>query len=157
MIGAQALVTVLWALNVYMPAISSTWSQQGLWDTYYALCTPIEPPPGAHPQKYDRYCEESAIAYKLNWRGETYYTMNEVLPIRDDEEWDYFVEMNDGRCFYGIMEQSRVASFRNAVPAEQRTPSRRCRSSTPTTPLQSAAIVAERHARAAEEGGQPLP
>ena len=158
-IGAQALVTVLWALNVYMPAISSTWSQQGLWDTYYALCTPIDPPPGAHPQKYDRYCEESAIAYKLNWRGETYYTMNEVLPIRDDEEWDYFVEMNDGRCFYGIMEQSRVASFRNAVPAEQRDTVQEVPIINPdgSTEQERAAIVAERHARAAEEEGDDDP
>lgn len=119
-LGLQGVLFVLWALNVYMPAISSTWSQHGLWETYYHYCTRTTPPPGAHRLKQDRYCEDSAIAYKLNWRGETYFTMNEVLPIRDDEEWDHFIEINDGRCFFAIMEQSRVGSYRNALPADQR-------------------------------------
>ena len=109
-----------WALNVYMPTISSTWSQKGLWDTYYDLCTPGEPPPGTHQMKADRYCVDSIISYKLVWRGETYYSMNEVIPIREDADWTYFREHNDDRCYYALMERARVSSFRSAVPAEQR-------------------------------------
>jgi len=116
----NGLVFAVWALNVYMPMISPTWSQAGLWERYYALCTHVEPPPGAHPIKADWYCEESVISYKLNWRGETYYTQNEVIPIRDDDEWRFFIEQNGDRCFFGIMEHARVSAFRNALPAEQR-------------------------------------
>lgn len=116
----NGLGLAVWTLNVYMPTVAGTWSQKGIWDEYYARCTLIEPPPGTTWLKQDRYCLESAISYKLNWRGETFYTQNEVLPVRDDDEWNYFVEQNDGRCFYAIMEHGRVGTFRNALPAAQR-------------------------------------
>ncbi len=110
----------VWTLNVYMPIVAESWSQKGLWDAYYERCTRIEPPPGTSWIKADRYCMESAISYKLNWRGETFYTQNEVLPIRDDDEWRYFLDVNGDRCFYAIMEHSRIGAFRNALPAPQR-------------------------------------
>jgi hypothetical protein len=119
-LAVNGVAFAAWTLNVYMPTISPTWSQQGLWATYYERCTQVEPPRGTHPMKTGRYCEESAIAYELNWRGETYYTMNEVLPVADDEDWDYFMEGNGDRCFYAIMERSRLGGFRNALPAPQR-------------------------------------
>lgn len=117
---ATGVIFATWTLNDYMPSISNTWSQKGLWDRYYELCTQIEPPPRSTWLKDDRYCLESAISYKLNWRGETYYTQNDILPIRNDEEWAYFKEENGDRCFYAIMEHGRVSSFRNTLPAEQR-------------------------------------
>ncbi len=119
-LGANAFAFGWWALNDYMPTISESWSQKGIWDAYYDTCTRSEPPRGTHRLKAERYCQDSAISYKLNWRGETYYTMNEVIPIRDDEEWNYFIEQNDGRCFYAILERSRIAAFRSGLPAEQR-------------------------------------
>jgi 4-amino-4-deoxy-L-arabinose transferase-like glycosyltransferase len=109
-----------WTLNVYMPVVARSWSQGNLWQAYYDRCTLIEPPPGTSWIKADRYCLESAISYKLNWRGETFYTQNDVLPIRDDDEWNYFIEQNGDRCFYAIMEHSRVGGFRNALPSAQR-------------------------------------
>ena len=116
----NAFAMAHWALNVYMPGISSTWSQKGVWDTYYELCTPGDPPPGTHPMKAERYCVDSIITYKLVWRGETYYSMNEVIPIREDVDWNYFREHNGDRCYYALMERARVSAFRNAVPADQR-------------------------------------
>jgi hypothetical protein len=80
----------------------------------------MTPPPGSTWLKDGRYCEESAISYKLNWRGETYYTENDIIPIRNDEEWAFFKEQNGDRCFFGIMEHSRVGGFRSALPAHQR-------------------------------------
>ncbi|MCB9530260.1 MAG: glycosyltransferase family 39 protein [Myxococcales bacterium] len=114
------VATTVWALDVYMPTISSTWSQKGIWDTYYERCTPGTPPPGTHPLKADRYCVDSVISYKLNWRGETFYTLNEVLPVDDDAAWRYFIEQNGDRCFYAILERARISAFRSAVPADQR-------------------------------------
>ena len=113
-----ALASAGWTLNGYMATISPSWSQAGLWDAYYAQCTPTDPPPGAHPMK--RYCKEPAISYKLNWRGETYYTQNEIVPLADTEQVKYFVEHNDARCFYAIMERGRATAFRNDLPVGQR-------------------------------------
>jgi 4-amino-4-deoxy-L-arabinose transferase-like glycosyltransferase len=119
-LAIQGTLFAVWALNVYMPTISPTWSQKYLWDHYYEICTQVDPPDGAPAMKNGRYCMESAISYKLNWRGETYYTQNEILPVRDDKEWEYFLEVNGDRCFYAIMDHGRVNTFRNALPAEQR-------------------------------------
>lgn len=106
----------VFCLNIYMPAISSTWSQKGLWDAYYAQCTRIEGPPGAH--RFKKFCEEPAIAFKLNWRGETFYTQNEVMPMSKDNDFDYFLEQYGDETFYGIMEYSSFrGSFQRALPA----------------------------------------
>lgn len=115
MIFASGLAFAVFSLDVYMPGISSTWSQEGLWDAYYSQCTRTDGPPGAH--RFKRFCEQPAIAYKLNWRGETFYTQNEVIPIRDDDDWDYFIEQDGDQTFYGIMEWSRYrGGFQRALP-----------------------------------------
>jgi hypothetical protein len=67
-----------------------------------------------------RYCKEPAISYKLNWRGETYYTQNEIVPLADTEQVKYFVEHNEARCFYAIMERGRATAFKNDLPVGQR-------------------------------------
>ncbi|MFU8803504.1 MAG: ArnT family glycosyltransferase [Bradymonadaceae bacterium] len=104
------------SLNVYMPGISETLSQKNLWDTYYELCTEVEGPPGSDPRKH--YCDEPAIAYKLNWRGETYYTANEVVPIRSDADYDHFLEQTGDGGFYSIMQHSRFSGeFQRKLPA----------------------------------------
>jgi len=106
----------VWALDVYMPSIAVDWSQGYLWQTYYNLCTPISPPTGA--PDFKPYCAEPIVAYKLNWRGETYYTHNEVIPCEDDSDFQHFLDQNDGRSFYAIMQQGR--SFTSSLPSELR-------------------------------------
>ncbi|MFW5965968.1 MAG: ArnT family glycosyltransferase, partial [Persicimonas sp.] len=106
---------LIFSLDVYMPAVSSTWSQKGVWDAYYEQCTNTDGPPGAHWTK--RFCEEPIIAYKLNWRGETFYSRNEVIPIRDDDDFDHFIDEIGEDPFYGIMEMSRYrGQFRRELP-----------------------------------------
>lgn len=103
-------------LNVYMPRLSETWSQKGLWDYYYSVCKPTDGPPGADPRK--TFCEQPVIAYKLNWRGETYYSQNEVVPIRDDDDFDHFLTQVGDRTFYGVMEYGRYrGEFQRRLPA----------------------------------------
>lgn len=110
-----AVAFTVFCLDYYMPRISSTWSQKGLWDAYYSMCNRTDGPPGAHDFK--RFCEEPAIAYKLNWRGETFYTQNEVIPIRDDDDFDHFLAENEDATFYGIMEMSRFrGGFQRELP-----------------------------------------
>jgi 4-amino-4-deoxy-L-arabinose transferase-like glycosyltransferase len=115
-IFVTGMAFAVFCLDVYMPGISSTWSQKGVWDAYYEQCTRTEGPPGTH--RFKRYCEEPTIAFKLNWRGETFYTQNEVIPIRDDDDWDHFVEEIGDQTFYGIMEGSRFrGGFQSDLPA----------------------------------------
>lgn len=113
MLAGATLTFGLWTLHNYMPTISASWSQQGLWEQYYARCTPIEPPPNAHPMKV--YCEEPVISYRLNWRGETFFTQNEVVPIRNDEDWAYFQEVNSDACYYAMMDGGRARRFANVL------------------------------------------
>ena len=97
----------------------STWSQKGLWDHYYSLCTKAEGPPGADSRK--RFCEQPVIAFKLNWRGETFYSQNEVIPIRDDDDFTHFLSQIGSRTFYGIMEYSRFrGEFQRKLPANMK-------------------------------------
>ncbi len=133
-----ALGMTLFGLDVYMPTISSTWSQKGVWDAYYSHCDRLEVPEDPTERQklcsergdwgiceyYDdkkRYCEQEAIAYKLNWRGETYYTQNEVIPVRDDDDWDAFVDRRDDEPFYGIMQRGRYhGGFKRSLPSKLR-------------------------------------
>ena len=133
-----ALGMAIFGLDVYMPTISSTWSQKGVWDAYYRHCDRLEVPsdPGEREQicaetgnwsiceHYDdkkRYCREEAIAYKLNWRGETYYTQNEVIPVRDNDDWDAFIKRQKEEPFYGIMQRGRYhGGFKRSLPSNLR-------------------------------------
>ena len=116
LICGGALGMTLFSLNVYMPGISSTMSQQELWDRYYEICEPKNPPPEA-VSRTEHFCEEPPIAYKLNWRGETYHTSNQVRPVRSDDDWEVFVdEIGDG-TFYGIMQHHRFdGEFQRQLP-----------------------------------------
>lgn len=149
-LGASTLGFTLWLLHGYMPAITPSWSQQGLWDVYYSRCTPIPSPPNAHPLK--RYCEEPVISYRLNWRGETFFTQNEIVPIRSDDEWAHFLEMNDGACFYAIMDNGRTRAFIDAVPAELQPSVRKLTTSLEYPEL--AAADPELHARFVRQVGK---
>lgn len=118
--GVAGVGMALWTLNVYMPTISSTWSQKDLWDTYTTLCTPMEPPPRAHPMKH--YCLEPAVGYRLSWRGETFYTRNEIVPIPGDGDahWAHFLELNGPDCFYIFTFRFRLERLRNDLPPSLR-------------------------------------
>lgn len=117
LMGVGALVMAIFCLDIYMPTISHTWSQKGVWDEYYKRCTRVDGPPGHDEKK--RYCAEQALSYKLNWRGETFYTQNEVIPIREDHEFDYFLEQNKGKPFYAIMDRNRFKNeFQRKLPAQ---------------------------------------
>jgi len=136
MIFACGVGMAIFSLDVYMPEISSTWSQKGVWDAYYSHCDRLDVPEDRTRRRqycaetgrwniceyYDdkkRYCEQDAIAYKLKWRGETYYTQNEVIPIRDDQDWDSFIDRRDEEPFYGIMQRGRYhGGFKRGLPSQ---------------------------------------
>jgi 4-amino-4-deoxy-L-arabinose transferase-like glycosyltransferase len=113
LIVLSGLTLTVFCLDVYMPRLSQVWSQKGLWDYYYGACTST-----TGPDARKRYCAQPVIAYKLNWRGETFYTQNEVIPVRDDDDFDHFLANVGDGPFYGIMEYSRYrGEFQRRLPA----------------------------------------
>jgi hypothetical protein len=104
-------------LNPYMSRLSEIWSQKGHWDRYYELCTPDGP---ERVSRYSPVCKEKVIAYILNWRGENFYSGNEVIPIRENEDFPHFLkQVQPGETFYVITEMARWRSqFQQALPAE---------------------------------------
>ena len=106
-------------LDYYMPRLSLVWSQKGLWDAYYEQCTRVDGVVSSH--RFKRYCDEPVVAYKLNWRGETFYTQNEVIPIRDDDDFTHFLEQVGDGSFYSIIEMPRYrGEFKRKLPADKR-------------------------------------
>jgi len=119
MIVAASVGMSVYALNVYMPQYSAVWSQGELWKAYYAQCDEVDAPPGSDARK--TYCKQPIIAYKLNWRGENFYSHNLSIPIRDDDDFTHFLSEQKNEPFYGIMEMARFkGEFARKLPRELR-------------------------------------
>ncbi|MEM1348746.1 MAG: glycosyltransferase family 39 protein, partial [Myxococcota bacterium] len=116
---AASLGMSVYALHVYMPQYSSAWSQAKLWEAYYAQCDEVRAPPKSDVRK--TYCRQPIIAYKLNWRGENFYSHNLSIPIRDDDDFTHFLSQQKGETFYGVMEMARFkGEFARKLPQELR-------------------------------------
>jgi 4-amino-4-deoxy-L-arabinose transferase-like glycosyltransferase len=107
-VATRALVAVsvlfcAWGLNVYMVDLSEHWGIRDLAKRYYALRqSPDEP----------------LLAWQMNWKGENFYTGNRVYVFAETDnkrirEW---LEENEGRTAYVVLEHKRLASFRKLVP-----------------------------------------
>ncbi|GMV39219.1 MAG: hypothetical protein AMXMBFR64_09350 [Myxococcales bacterium] len=129
--GVSGLLTV-YVLNHYMPMLSTHWSQKYLFEAYYADCTPVaQPEPieqaftpvvasvglgavstylGAQPK---RVCDEDIVSWLITWRGETYYSNNEIRPVNKEATQfePYLKDFNKGRPFYVLMERGKDAAW----------------------------------------------
>ncbi len=135
-LGATATALAMWALSYYMPMLSPHWSQKYLFDSYYDTCTLQDNPPEiqeaytpllahigmeglARALGYEqkRVCAEDVISWRITWRGETYYSYNELLPIgKENEQFlPYLEEMNHGRPFYALMERGKMSGFESRL------------------------------------------
>ena len=114
-----------WCLDRYMPGIEHTWSQKGLFDSYYASCVPSSP--AQHTLSGRAICDQRLVAYKMNWRGETFHSDNRVIPLRNDEDFEYFLTLEEGkREFFALVEYSRLESqFKSKLSVDRRTKVRR--------------------------------
>jgi 4-amino-4-deoxy-L-arabinose transferase-like glycosyltransferase/cyclophilin family peptidyl-prolyl cis-trans isomerase len=139
MLAVLSVMLSMWSLNYYMPSLSPHWSQKYLFDSYYDTCTPVE-----NDEETDRayrpllaniglsglteylrgqqkkVCDEDVIAWRITWRGETYYSFNELQPIIKEKTQfkPYLEERNGGKKFYALMErgnESRLKSRLNAI------------------------------------------
>jgi len=92
-----------WGLNVYMVDLSGHWGIRDLAKRYYAL---------------RQGPDEPLVAWQMNWKGENFYTGNRVYVFAETDskrirEW---LEQNDGRKAYVVLERNRLDRFRKLVP-----------------------------------------
>lgn len=125
-LGIAGLWIGWWSIHDYLPTVAEHWSQKGLWDAYYADCTPFE---GGEddwarhmlrtamrvpnkPEMFPRArCAEPIIAYRMNWRGENFYSANTVLPAPETKHLKPFLdEWGTDKPFYLFTERSRIKS-----------------------------------------------
>lgn len=125
-LGLTAATLAVWSLNYYMPKLSPHWSQKYLFDSYYDTCTLVENPKEIE-EAYEpllfqtghnkRVCREDVISWLITWRGETYYSYNELKPINKEKPqfMPYLEEWNKGRKFYALMERGKKAGFESKL------------------------------------------
>jgi 4-amino-4-deoxy-L-arabinose transferase-like glycosyltransferase len=137
-VGLALLATAMtmWSLNYYMPMLSPHWSQKYVFDSYYDSCTRLknsaETEAAYRPLLADLgfeslarstgysekiVCEEDVISWLITWRGETYYSYNEVQPIEKEQPqfMPYLEERNHGEPFYVLIERGKVAGFKSKL------------------------------------------
>ena len=144
MLATLSVMLSMWSLNYYMPSFSPHWSQKYLFDAYYDTCTPL-----SNDEETDRayqplvaqlgfegvsdylrgqtkkVCDEDVIAWRITWRGETYYSFNELQPIIKEKTQfkPYLEDRNGGKKFYALMErgnEARLKSRLNAISSQLR-------------------------------------
>lgn len=97
-----------WSQTGYLYELSNRWTQARIFDAYFAACTPE---PGKLTHAGRPVCREDLISYKMNWRGETFYSENRVIPLLGDKEARYYVDSAAGkRRFFAIIEYTRLQS-----------------------------------------------
>ncbi|MCK6549963.1 glycosyltransferase family 39 protein [Myxococcota bacterium] len=103
-----ALVALLfgtWISHHHFNMLSPHWSQAHLFKTYYA----------------ERKGNEPIYAYQLNWRGETFYSRNRVLQVKEAGANERMRSLVDkpGREFI-ITEQSRFQTLKGVLSPDKR-------------------------------------
>jgi 4-amino-4-deoxy-L-arabinose transferase-like glycosyltransferase len=143
-----ALILAYFCIHEYLPKVSRHWSQEPLWEVYDQECTAFVIDPAqatddqiqayqSHllthtsrvPAQLDlfprKWCKEPIIAFRMNWRGETFYSSNTTIPILETkyfktlfESWGIWQEWQEGKEFFLFSERARVKSELNTnLPA----------------------------------------
>lgn len=136
-LGLTASAMAAWSLSYYLPSLTPHWSQKYLFDSYYDTCKQL-PQSDYVRDAYEpfvskigldfladhfrsepkRICEEDILAWLITWRGETYYSYNELKPIAKREHFQpYMEQMNGGRKFYVITEKGRQSTIKSEAKA----------------------------------------
>ena len=103
--AAMAILFATWISHYHFNMLSPHWSQYHLWETYYE----------------ERQGNEPIYAYQLNWRGETFYSRNTVLQVKESGANQRMRRLVDqpGREFI-ITEQSRFHTLKNVLSPDKR-------------------------------------
>jgi 4-amino-4-deoxy-L-arabinose transferase-like glycosyltransferase len=115
-LSSAAVVFTFYLLDHFMPTVAPSWSQKGPIATYY---------------RERSSPEERLIAYQLYWRGETFYTSNEIYEGPSEERTVFdqdgaddrlkdWVSRHRGRRTYFLYERHQESRIKNLLPAEAR-------------------------------------
>ena len=101
-----AVLFCAWGLNVYMVDLSDHWGFRDLAQRYYAA---------------RESADEPLVAWQMNWKGENFYTGNRVYVFAetDNKRIRAWLEKNEGRKAYFVLEHKRLESFRKLVPESE--------------------------------------
>jgi 4-amino-4-deoxy-L-arabinose transferase-like glycosyltransferase len=111
-----AVAFTYFLLDDYMRRTTPYWTQKGLIATYY---------------KMRRSPDEKLLVWQMYWRGENFYTQNEIyegpkeertifLGDRNFENLKAWMEKHRGRRVFFLVEQTRYSTLETAVPADAR-------------------------------------
>ena len=116
LVRAASIFFTWFLLDVYMRGVAPYWSQKDTIAAYY---------------KARRSPEERLIAYQMYWRGETFYTENEIYegPMEertvfdmdgaDEKLTEWLAHHHQQRVFF-LFERGRQAHLQSMLPAESR-------------------------------------
>jgi 4-amino-4-deoxy-L-arabinose transferase-like glycosyltransferase len=113
-LSCAAVLFTYFLLDGYMRAVAPYWSQKGPLAVYY---------------QNRRSPEERLIAYQMYWRGETFYTSNEIYegPTEDrtvfdqdgaDEKLKEWIARNRGHRAFFLFERGQLTRLRQMLPIE---------------------------------------
>jgi hypothetical protein len=121
MLGLVSVVAVAWTgfvLDKALVELSPHWAQKHVVATYYKERTGPEEP---------------LVAWQLYWRGENFYTRNEIydpkkpalektvfLGDRNSERLTEYLRTHGGRRVFFIVERARFETLRSLLPADAR-------------------------------------
>jgi len=94
-----------WISHHHFNMLSQHWSQGHLFETFYE----------------EKQGDEPIYAYQLNWRGETFYSRNRILQVKEKGANQRIRKLIDepGRQFI-VTEQSRFHTLKNALSPDKR-------------------------------------
>jgi 4-amino-4-deoxy-L-arabinose transferase-like glycosyltransferase len=115
-LSGAAIVFTFYLLDGFMRGVAPSWSQKGPIAAYY---------------EHRRSPDERLIAYQLYWRGETFYTSNEIYegPTEErtvfdqdgaDDKLKEWVSRHRGRRAFFLYERFQQARLQGLLPAEAR-------------------------------------
>ncbi len=111
-----AVTFTFFLLNVYMRQVTPYWTQKDPIAAYY---------------KTRRSADEKLVAYMMYWRGETFYSKNEIYagPKEDrtvfdtgtaDQDLQAWLQRHSGERVFFILERARQGRLVSLLPAEAR-------------------------------------
>jgi hypothetical protein len=115
-LGGVAMLFTWFLLDVYMVKVAPYWSQKDGIAAFY---------------KHRRSPDEKLVAYQMYWRGETFYTKNEIytgpheertvfLGDKNQENLQAYLARNRGKRVFFIVEKTRWTTLAGLIPAEAR-------------------------------------
>jgi 4-amino-4-deoxy-L-arabinose transferase-like glycosyltransferase len=115
-LAAIAVIVTFFLLDGFMPAVAPYWSQKNVIASYY---------------RARRSPEERLVAFQMYWRGETFYTKNEIYEGdmsertvfdqdgADDRLKDYLAHHRGRRTFF-LLEKGQRGRLEGLLPSEAR-------------------------------------